>query len=89
MYLETNQPFMMKLFCENCSINNFSKCSITDVLLGSKYASDTVFKFIVKYSIRVTDDVYMCIYILFVLFCANKHNQNVTRFGNELSNKTS
>ena len=26
--------------------------------------------------------------ILFIFICTNKHNQNTTRFGNELSNKT-
>ena len=31
----------------------------------------------------------MCIYILFILFCANKHNQNTNRFENKLSKKTS
>ena len=30
----------------------------------------------------------MYIYILFTLFFANKHNQNATRFGNKLLNKT-
>ena len=35
----------------------------------------------------VNDDVY--VYILFILFCTNKHNQNATRFGNKLLNETS
>ena len=37
-------------------------------------------------TVLVNDDVYMCIYVLFIFICTNKHNQNTTRFGNKLSN---
>ena len=40
-------------------------------------------------AVRENDDVYMWyIHMLFILFCANKHNQNATRSENKLSSKT-
>ena len=48
IYLEPSRASVMKLFCENSSwlqqLTIFAKSSIIDVLMGSKYASETVEK---------------------------------------------